>query len=152
MGDQQVEGPGDRQAAEEPPRVGGDRVLGLLGDVDRVLEPDQGVEGERGAGDNTANTLVPSLNSNARPGSASPWPIATAAITANQQQPGDLDHGETDVHLHRLRDPTQVEQGDRDEQEEGAEHNLQVDELGQVVAAEKPRAQALADDPDMITW
>ena len=42
--DQEIDRAGDEQAAEQRARVAACRVLGLLGDVDRVLEPDQRVE------------------------------------------------------------------------------------------------------------
>ena len=47
----EVDDAGDRQAAEQGPRVVALGSLGLLGDVDGVLEADQRVEGEAGAGE-----------------------------------------------------------------------------------------------------
>ncbi len=49
--DQEVDGAGQAEAHEERAREGLRRVLGLLRDVDRVLEADQRVEGDRGARD-----------------------------------------------------------------------------------------------------
>ena len=43
----EVDDAGDREPAEQRARVVALRVLGLLGDVDGVLEADQRVEGER---------------------------------------------------------------------------------------------------------
>ena len=67
-GDQEVDGAGDQDAPEQHLRIGPHRVLRLLGHVDRVLEPDQRVEGERRAGQRDAAQIdAPSLNSKARP-------------------------------------------------------------------------------------
>ena len=53
--DDEVDHAGDEDAAEQCSRVVALRLLGLFGDVDGVLEPDQRVEGERGSGERSAD-------------------------------------------------------------------------------------------------
>ena len=145
--DQEVDDACNPEAREQHLRVGADRVLGLLGDIDRVLEPDQGVERERGAGEHRGEDAGPLLELEG----ATRVGIALAERDQgddhDQDQAGDLDQGEADVELHRLRDPAQVDQRDQDQQRQGADHDLEVDELGQVVAAKAARERARRCDP-----
>ena len=104
-GDEEVEDAGDRQPAEQDLRIGAARLLGLLGDVDRVLEADQRIERERGAGEHRgehARALL-ELERAARLGVA--LDDRDGGDQDDQQQPADLDDREADVELHRLRDP-----------------------------------------------
>src|SRR5215212_7967068 len=76
-------------AASRPPkstRVDPARMPHLLGHVDRVIEADQGVEREDGAGQD-GRRLTPSLNSKARAGSPAPVPSVTTPIKTISNRP-----------------------------------------------------------------
>jgi capsid protein len=59
--DQEIQRAGQREAAEQDARVGPGRLGGLLGDVDRVLEADQGVERERRPGEDRSEHALSGL-------------------------------------------------------------------------------------------
>ena len=74
----------DQQAAEDRARVGAARLLGLLGEVDGVLEADQRVERERGAREHQERDRVRALLELER--------AAGIAVAAGQERDADRDH------------------------------------------------------------
>ena len=142
-----VERPGDRQPAEQRPGVRARRVLRLLGDVDRVLEADERVERQGGAGERGAQHrgALLELQGAARLGVAAR--DRQRGDDDDEQQAAHLDEREADVEPHRLLDAAQVDRRDEREQAERREDDRQVDERSEVVAAEGPRERAGRRDP-----
>src|SRR5215210_6636813 len=91
--DTEVDQAADEESTEDRARVGAARLLGLLRDVHRVLEADQRVERERGAGEHEEGDRVRAL--------LELEGAARAAVAArhedhadeqHEQQPAQLDH------------------------------------------------------------
>jgi hypothetical protein len=112
----------------------------LLGDVHRIVEADQGVEREGRAGQyhqwDAAGTL-PELEGSTRvpraPGECG-YPDQD-----DEQEPEDLDRREGRVELDRLRDAPEVDQGENEYEYECGEDLRYLNELRQVVPAERER-------------
>ncbi len=145
--DQQVDDTGDREPSEQHARIGPPRLLGLLGDVDRVLEADQGVEGERRpcqGRDQNARALLELEG---------PADLRVALTQGDggdehdQEEAAELDQREADVDLHRLRDSPQVDDGDQPEQAEPGDDRLDLDEDAQIIAAEGARERRRRGHP-----
>ena len=84
--------------------------MDLLGDVDRVLEADQRVEGERGAGEDRDERALALLELERAAGVDVALAERDGRDQHDQQQAADLDQREADVELHRLRDAAEVDQ------------------------------------------
>ena len=146
-GDQEVEDAGDPEPDEQDLGVGAARVLGLLGDVDRVLEADQRVEGERGAGEHRGEDADALLELERATGSASPWAIATTAISTISSSPPISTMVKPTLSFTDSAIPRRLTSVIAASSSERAEHDLEVDELAQVVAAEAARERARRGDP-----
>jgi hypothetical protein len=145
--DQHVHGTGGRERAEQGARVGAAGVAGLLGDVDRGLESDEGVVREDGAAQQRGGGALLGGAEGAEP---------SHVTVAAQQQPraegdddeqaADLDDGGDHVGAGGLLDAPGVDQRQQGEEDHGDQSDGQGHEGGQVVAAEAPGQRGHRDD------
>ena len=84
-------------------------------------------------------TASPSLNSSARPGSPPPSSRNAEPDHHDEQQPEQLDRRQPEVDADGLLDAAEVDERDHADEHEPDEHGREVDELAQVVAAERGR-------------
>ena len=145
--DQEVDDAGDGEATEEHLRVDPDRVLGLLGHVDRVLEADQRVEGQCGAGEGRGKDRRALLELERAADVRVALPQGHRRDEHDQHQSRQLDDREADVQLHRLGDAAEVHDRDGCEQGQRRDHHVNVDEDAQVVAPEATRERTCGGDP-----
>ena len=85
-------------------------VLGLLRDVDRVLEADQRVEGDRGAGDHQQRGRGVVVELERAAGVAAAVEQERGADHDDEEQAAELDQRADDVEARRLLDPAEVDQ------------------------------------------
>ena len=122
--------------------------LRLLGDVDRVLEADQRVEGERGAGEHRRQHAAALLElERARPGPRRRRPIATTAIRTIRSRPPISTIVSPTLSFTDSEMPRRLISVIRASSASAASTTLIVDELAQVVAAEAARERAGRGDP-----
>ena len=133
-------------ASARPPNSAGGKdargLLGLLGHVDRVLEADQRVEGQRRAADDQQRHRVALLELEHPARVAAAVGEEGRADHDDEHQAAHLDQRADDVEAHGLLDPAEVDRGDHADEDQADEHGRQVDELRQVVAAERRRQRA----------
>ena len=108
-------------------RHGALRVVALLGDVQRVLEADEGEEGEdralqqQGGGDALRRRRLEQVDA---------APVG-GADGDHQEQPARLHHGAEDVHPHALADAAEHHAGDEQEEAEREQGRLDEGRVGQ---------------------
>ncbi|CAL9335545.1 hypothetical protein SUDANB2_00163 [Streptomyces sp. enrichment culture] len=144
---QHVHGTGGGEGAEQRAWVGAPRVAGLLGDVHRGLEPDEGVVRQNGAAQHGRGRALLRRAQLREP----PY----VAVAAQQQpcaehdddgQSAHLDDGGDDVGAGRLLDAARVDQGEQGQEHHGHEPHGQGHEGRQVVAAEAAGERGDRDD------
>jgi len=113
------------------------RLPGLLGHVDRVLEADQRVEGQRGAADDQQRDRLALAELEVAGEVAAAVGQERRADHHDEHEPAQLDQRAADVEAHRLPDAAEVDQRDREHERDADEDGRQLDERRQVVAAER---------------
>src|SRR5918994_1416745 len=136
-GDEQVDHAGEQQRPEDGARVVPTRVLGLLSDVDRVVEADEGVErqdraAQEGGQDARALLELECPSWVARPGGERHDPDKN-----DEDEARDLDARQDHVDSDRLGDPVEVDGPDQDHEDERGAYDRHAYELRQVVATER---------------
>jgi hypothetical protein len=122
-------------------------ALGLLRDVDRVVEANESVEREDRAGQEGCQHASPLFELEGPPRVAVTPGEGSRPDHHYQDEAGDLDARQYDVDPHRLRDAVEVYEPDQDHKDERGAYDGYGYELRQVVTGEGQCKGAGRGDP-----